>query len=61
MLDPSSTNSKYILRFLNKVFVGFGASVGVSAEIQRRVFSAAEMEVIRAMPKSEHEEFLRNL
>lgn len=60
ILDQNSTTSQYVLRFLNKVFVGITASVGVSAEMRRRVFSQDEMKVINAMPQSEREEIMKN-
>jgi len=60
ILDQNSTTSQYVLRFLNKVFVGITASVGVSAEMRRRVFSQDEMKVINARPQSEREAFMKN-
>lgn len=58
ILNPSSTTSQYVLRFLEKVFVGVAVSVGISAEVRCQVFSADEMKAIKAMPQSEREEFL---
>ncbi|MGX9726266.1 MAG: restriction endonuclease [Candidatus Electronema sp. VV] len=58
ILNPSSTTSQYVLRFLEKVFVGVAVSVGISAEVRCQVFSADE---VKAMPQSEREEFFRNL
>ena len=61
ILGTKNTTTQYVLKFLNKVFVGLNVTVGVNVTARARVFSADEMKAIEAMPKSEREEFLRTL
>ncbi|CAK8722967.1 Restriction endonuclease type IV Mrr domain-containing protein [Candidatus Electrothrix laxa] len=46
ILDPSSTISQYVLRFLNKVCFGLSMTVGVDIAVRVRAVSADEMKAI---------------
>ncbi|MCI5224016.1 MAG: hypothetical protein D3924_15435 [Candidatus Electrothrix sp. AR4] len=57
ILDHKSTTSKYVLRFLKKIFIGVEVPLAVSCTASAHVISAAKLE---AVPASEREKFLRN-
>ncbi len=61
ILDQNSTTSQYVLRFLNKVFVGVEVTAGVHVTGRARAFSADEAKAIEALPQAEFEAFIRNL